>query len=736
MKNRLLSFIILLSLIFYGIVGYHFLTGWHPMVMMFIGIIIGVLINLAVYGLLNLLVKGSHKIPLKYITAICSGIIGFIILKIFGFGWPTLFYSVVVALGILFCISLYLFQRKKTFLSTLFFGLMLIGVGYILFVLATPGSDPFDKEVPMAFLEEGDFPPSEVLFENPAAIGSFKVKTFTYGNGTDEQRKEFATGVTYTTNSVNGKWLIPDWKDKKKKWRERYWGFGAENFPLNGRVYMPEGEGPFPLTLIVHGNHSMIDYSDDGYGYLGNLLASRGIIAVSVDENFLNAHWSGDFMGKEMPARAWLLLKHLEQWNNWNSEIDHELAGKIDMDNIMLVGHSRGGEAVSIAAAYNKLPYFPDEAKEKFNFNYNIKGVVALAPTDYRYNRQIILKDINFLSIQGSYDSDEVSFWGMRPYRRMQFTDSITSFKSGVYIHHANHGQFNSTWGNADFGAPSKWLLNLDPLLEEEQQQETAKVFVSAFAEATLKNKQEYSAIFKNVAVAKQWLPIEHYLTHFESSDLQTIADFEEDLNITTASDSTTLQATDLALWKEQILPTRDEKSQENSGVILGWDYENSKSSAKKGVYEVTLSTAATSLFAAKSSLQITLGAGNHEWLAINLTEEEIEKKKDDEEREVPQLDFTIQLTDKLGQTVAIKVSDVKGIPKPLKTRFTKFKFLDKEMIGDDWEIQLQTYHFPLHIFTTKNGKFNMEQLKSLKFIFDQTDYGVVVVDEIGVSGL
>ena len=53
---------------------------------------------------------------------------------------------------------------------------------------------------------------------------------------------------------------------------------------------MPEGEGPFPLTLIVHGNHNMIDYSDDGYGYLGSLLASRRIIAVSVDENFLNGH--------------------------------------------------------------------------------------------------------------------------------------------------------------------------------------------------------------------------------------------------------------------------------------------------------------------------------------------------------------------------------------------------------------------------------------------------------------
>ena len=148
------------------------------------------------------------------------------------------------------------------------------------------------------------------------------------------------------------------------------------------------------------------------------------------------------------------------------------------------------------------------------------------------------------------------------------------------------------------------------------------------------------------------------------------------------------------------------------------------------------MSNAVTPFFTPESSLQITLGAGNHKWLDVNLTKEDIQEKKDDEEREVPQLDFTIRLTDKLGQTVAIKVSDVKGIPKPLKTRFTKFKFLDKEMIGDDWEIQLQTYHFPLSVFTSKNPDFNIEQVKSLKFIFDQSDYGVVIVDEIGVSGL
>ncbi|APQ18948.1 hypothetical protein A9200_05090 [Maribacter hydrothermalis] len=701
---------------------------------MLIGILFGLLINLVVFLLLNTIIKGSRRIPLKLITAVCSGIIALTILKLFGFGWPLQIYSGVVGIGILFCIALFIFQKKKNFLSTLFLSTTLIGVGYILYILTNTGADPYKKEIPFAFDKDSSLAPTEVLFENPANSGTFKVKSFSYGSGTDAQREEFSQGVSYKTNTVNGTNLIPEWKGKKKKWRERYWGFGAENFPLNGRVYMPEGEGPFPITLIVHGNHSMIDYSDDGYGYLGNLLASRGIIAVSVDENFLNGHWSGDFMGKEMPVRAWLILKHLEQWEKWNAEEGHDLYKNVDLDNIMLVGHSRGGEAVSIAAAYNKLPYFPDQAKEKFNFNYAIKGVVALAPTDYRYNRKIILKDINFLSIQGSYDADEVSFWGMRPYRRLKYTDSISRFKSGVYMHHANHGQFNSTWGNSDFGAPLKWLLNLKPLLKEEEQQEAAKVFISAFAEATLKDNQEYRAIFKNVSVANEWLPNEHYLTSFEPSNFHTIANFEDDLDITTAKDSTRLNAHNLALWKEQILTTRDKESQENSVVVLGWDYENSDTSTEKAVYEIMLTPDDSIPFSAHSSLQFTLGAGNHEWLNINLTKSQKEAKKDDDKREVPQLDFTIQLTDHAGQISKLKVSEIKGITKPLKSRFTKFAFLDKEMIGEDWEVQLQTYHFPMHVFTTKNADFSINAVKSIEFIFDQTEYGVVVVDEIGVS--
>ena len=61
------------------------------------------------------------------------------------------------------------------------------------------------------------------------------------------------------------------------------------------------------MVLVVHGNHNMRDYSDPGYDYLGELLASRGYVLASVDENFINGR-----IRNENDGRGWFLLKHVE----------------------------------------------------------------------------------------------------------------------------------------------------------------------------------------------------------------------------------------------------------------------------------------------------------------------------------------------------------------------------------------------------------------------------------------
>src|SRR6266542_2714200 len=265
---------------------------------------------------------------------------------------------------------------------------------------------------------------------NPADPGSYQVRTLYYGSGKDRRRPEFRDSVTLRTTVVDGSKLASAPTPALGRSRKKYWGFGFDAMPVNGRVWYPDGPGPFPLVLIVHGNHNMKDFSDPGYGYLGQLLASRGFILVSVDENFLNGN-----IRSENDARGWMLLKHVEAWRRFNDSAGGPFHRKVDLDHIALMGHSRGGEAVAIAGAFNRLSHYPDDATVTFDFNFGIKALVAIAPIDGQYEpaqRPTPLENVNYLVIHGSHDGDVSAFSGLRQYERIQFTDGRPWFKAAV----------------------------------------------------------------------------------------------------------------------------------------------------------------------------------------------------------------------------------------------------------------------------------------------------------------
>ena len=249
---------------------------------------------------------------------------------------------------------------------------------------------------------------------------------------------------------------------------------------------MPQGAGPFPLVLIVHGNHSMVDYSDPGYTYLGELLASRGFIVVSVDQNFLNSGMYGGSIG-ENDARAWLLLEHLAQWREWQLDPSSPFYQKVDLNNIGLVGHSRGGEAAALAATFNQLDVYPGNARVRWNYNFGIRAVAAIAPVDQQWlpaDQPNPLENVSYLVLQGSHDADLYYFDGIGQYQRAEFTDPQSkAFKSAFYIYRANHGQFNTSWGGRDYGGVRGLFINRRALLPAAEQEQIAQVLISAFLE-------------------------------------------------------------------------------------------------------------------------------------------------------------------------------------------------------------------------------------------------------------
>ncbi len=250
--------------------------------------------------------------------------------------------------------------------------------------------------------------------------------------------------------------------DEARRW---FWGFGPEDLPLNGRVWLPDGDGPFPLVLIVHGNHAMGAENEAGYAYLGEHLASRGFIAASVDESFLNGSWAGDYLGNEQAVRAWLLLLHLDQWRAWNAEPGGSLAGRVDMDRVALIGHSRGGEAASVAASLAGLDGSFNPTLRPWPTGLAVKAVVAIAPSDGQYSPAVQLEGVDLLELTGGHDADARAWSGIRQYNRTTVDEG--GFKAALYAYRANHGQFNTVWGRGDQGPWSGALLNLRPLARQ-----------------------------------------------------------------------------------------------------------------------------------------------------------------------------------------------------------------------------------------------------------------------------
>ncbi|MEM7344718.1 MAG: MFS transporter, partial [Chloroflexota bacterium] len=474
------------------------------------------------------------------------------------------------------------------------------------------------------------------------------------------------------------------------------------------------------LVLMVHGNHRMEDFSDSGYDYLGELLASRGFIFVSVDQNFLNTSFVANFLNyrglvAEHDARGWLLLEHLQQWEQWHHSPDTAFHNKVDWENIALMGHSRGGEAVAVAAALNNLPYYPDNSAYTFDYNFNIRSVVALAPTDGNYRptgRPIPLENVNYFTLHGSHDGDEFSFVGLGQYERVTFSEDNGWFKTALYIYGANHGQFNRRWGRADAFPPIRWLYNLKQLMPANQQERVAEVYISAFLEVTLHKEIAYLPLFQNADVAAEWLPDTLYINRYEDTSRLAISHYEEDIDLTTATlPGGQQRGENLEQWREQSIKLKNSRLNART-VFLAWDQE------------ATLGEASYTIILPSENLTIDQTAS----LVFSMAD--VGRVLEWGEGQEASTDLTIELVDQTGETAHLPLTTFWPLVPTYKV--TVYKSL---LSNGGSEAIPQSFVFPLTTFEAENSAFDATQLKTIRFIFDKTPKGRIILDNIGLQG-
>jgi dienelactone hydrolase len=231
---------------------------------------------------------------------------------------------------------------------------------------------------------------------------------------------------------------------------------GAVSLQIRGSLYRPVGRTtPSPVIVLVHGNHGSCDAgsapnctafkrNDRGYAYLGENLASWGYTVVSIDQDQL-MYYQDSNMAKGMHQRRLLIAATLDALYKANTDgltgtdqnLGDSLKGTLDFTRIGLMGHSRGGDAVTSFIDYNRTRPAPGR-------RYDLRGVISLAPVDYERRAPY---GMPYMTAYGMCDGDVSNLQGARFYERSQYISPTDPFpRIQVGIQGANHNWFNSVW--------------------------------------------------------------------------------------------------------------------------------------------------------------------------------------------------------------------------------------------------------------------------------------------------
>jgi hypothetical protein len=343
-----------------------------------------------------------------------------------------------------------------------------------------------------------------------AIVSFFAINTASFGQGTPDPGLPGPLAVT------------------KDEYNLGDLAFTTPSFPnpieVRGSVHYPTGlaGGPYPVILFLHGRHetcyetsdptnvnsawpcpsgwqSIVSY--EGYDYLARQMASYGYIVISISCNAINAT-DAPSNTYGMPGRAAIMQHHLDLWNTWNTTASGPFGstfiGKLNLQNVGTMGHSRGGEGVVYHALLNRSLGSP----------YGIKAVFTLAPVDFKRK---VLNGIPLMNLAPYCDGDVSDQQGVHFYDNPRYADTTDETpKHNILFMGANHNFFNTVWtpGSYIAGGGDDW----DDYQNSTEgycgtDASTNKRFDTATQKAALKTY--LSAFFRTyIGHEKQFLPI------------------------------------------------------------------------------------------------------------------------------------------------------------------------------------------------------------------------------------
>ncbi|GJE19356.1 hypothetical protein [Methylobacterium marchantiae] len=260
---------------------------------------------------------------------------------------------------------------------------------------------------------------------------------------------------------------------------------------LWAEIYSPKAltGKPFPVVVFLHGNHGTCGTYDKqlqvridsgvaytttgmcnpgevvapshlGYEYLAKELASWGYMVVSINANRgITAGSGAEGDGGLNLMRGRLILRHLALLSDWNrgtgeipvpSTLKFNPRATMDLSQVGLMGHSRGGEGARAA-----LQQFRDEGSPfpALTGRMSIKSIFEIAPVDGQTSRVLDADGVNSMVLLPACDGDVLNLQGIKVFDRAfsrTEPDKSKTFHGTVYVWGANHNAYNTEWQLSD----------------------------------------------------------------------------------------------------------------------------------------------------------------------------------------------------------------------------------------------------------------------------------------------
>ena len=526
--------------------------------------------------------------------------------------------------------------------------------------------------------------------------------------------------------------------------------FKPASFPdsveVRGSVHYPTSltGGPFPVLVFLHGRHETIFQTSnpsnsglgwppppgwesitsyEGYDTLARLMASHGYIVISISANAINAtdNSTGDY---GMYGRGELIQHHLDLWNTWNTlgggPFGSRFVGKLDLQNVGTMGHSRGGEGVVFNALLNRTLGSP----------YGIKAILTLAPVDF-FRR--VLNGIPLMNIAPYCDGDVSNIQGVHFYDDARYNDpSDTTPKYSVLMMGANHNFYNSVWtpglypaGTADdwndyvgsteafcgtAGAGSKRLTPA-------KQEVSLISYAAAFYRQFLGHEMTFTAILQvediippvSSRLDTNQVFVSYHPALTKRLDLNRI-DSTSRLVTNTLSDSVrqnglligTICGGGLSMASCGISGGSGKEPHKGNSSTIGLAQMNMKWDNPTDYYQNNIPVAFQDLRNYKN-IQFRAAVNFAEYLGG------------------PDLNYSIQIADSFGNVASVRVS-----------RYTKAMFFQPGSTGGLLpKIMFNTISIPLSDFTG----INITKVKSVRFLYNQSAAGAILISDLTFTG-